>query len=260
MRSIGSVAARRVASAALLALAGCQMGRDGFASPVAAYWRLGLKGDVVVTAASQPGTGTKVDLDDDLGVDGEDKWTGRLDVGAGKHRFGLEYLPLRMSGSNTLGKDIVYHGSTYRAGERVFTDLDLTTYALRWDYAVSQQKRTADVMRLGLGAWWWKYGSQVKGSVSGNDERRTFSHLYPGVNGQWVLDLSKGVTLDLSGALAATSADRTIWDVSAGISYMTSDALRATIGYRILTWDYDESTNDGDFALTGPFAAFTLRF
>ena len=257
---------RRGVSLAAIALAtiGCKNSsqdlEDVSITPSASYWKPDVSGDFDITAASIPGTATETRLDEDLGLDGDDQWTARVDVQAGKHRVGLEYLPLQLSGSTITEDDFIFHGATYPVGDHVRSDVGLTTWIARYDYQVWSTETTADSIRIGLDGWLWDFDARVKGSPSGNDEHRHFSHFYPGVHGELTFDASHGLTLTLFGSYATTSIDTRLWDVNGSLAYTIADKASISLGYRWITWDFNESSNDGDFDLRGPFVGLALHF
>jgi len=234
--------------------------KDVSITPSATYWKPEVTGDMAITAGSKPGTATETRLDEDLGLDGDYQWTARLDVQAGKHRIGVEYLPIQLSGSTLSNDDFTFHGATYPAGDKISSDLGLTTWIARYDYQITANKKTADSLRIGIDGWLWDFDSQVKGTPSGNDESRHFSHFYPGVHGELTFDAGHNLTTTLFGSYATTSLDTRLWDLSASLAYTISDKAFISLGYRWITWDFNESTNDGDFALRGPYVGLALRF
>lgn len=249
---------------ASLALAGCNMNsRDFKGLTVAAtgsYWRSEVKGDVKAGGPSPSGANRKVDVRRDMGVDDNDQWTGRLDVALDKHRIGVEYLPLQFSGSDPNDQPFVFQGQTYPAGDGITSDLDLKTWVGRWDYAVSQSRKKADAVHVGLDAWWWSFDAHVRGNPSGNDERRSYTKLYPGFHTDTTLEMSKQFTADFNVALAGLDLDRFIYDLGASASYRISDVMSLGAGYRWLRFDVDEGNDRVDLTVRGPYAVFTLRF
>jgi hypothetical protein len=245
-----------------LALAGCaSMGEDAHVGATITWWKPDTNGTMQITAASQPGSSTQVRLDDDLGLGGDNQFLGALDLEMGRHRIGLEYEPLHFDSTETLGRPITFHGATYPTGDRVRTDLDLVTWGASWSYRLSEPKQdSANALWLGVGAWWWDFEAELVGLTSGNAEHRDFSHVYPGVTGEWTFDLWRGVLLDLSGTYCLNALDSRIWDVAGGFAYAFRSGARIDVGYRHQRWDFNESTNDADFALMGPYASFTMRF
>lgn len=249
------------------AAAGCSMPslslpklpRDSTFEIAAKYWQAEPNGHVDVEAGSQPATSTHAGLSSGLELDGDDQllWSAALDLG--EHRFSAEYLPLAFSGSGATN-GFTFHGAAFPAGDNVSTDFNLETWVLKWDYALSKQKKTADAFRVGLGAWWWNFDLDTRGTPSGNAESREFSRIYPGVHALLTMELGESATLDLAGALAANSYHRRLYDWSAELHYPVSDYVFLGLGYRWLIWDFNETTNDGDFDFTGPLGSLTIRF
>ncbi len=255
------------AGAIALSAAGCSLPnlslpdlpRDSTFSFETQYWMAEPGGHVDVEAGSAPGTSTHARLERDLELDDDEQLLYQATLDLGEHRISAEYLPLSFSGGGTTS-GFTYHGAVFPNGDAVSSDLDLETWVLKWDYALSQQKRTEDAFRLGLGAWWWNFDQQVRGSPSGNFESREFSRIYPGVHALMTMELGEGSTLDLAGALAANNYHRRMYDWSATLHYPVSDIVRLGIGYRWLIWDFNETTNDGDFHFAGPLGSLQLRF
>ncbi|MBL8843009.1 MAG: hypothetical protein JNL90_15935 [Planctomycetes bacterium] len=226
----------------------------------ARYWQAKPDGHVDIEAGAQPVTSTHAGLSDQLGLDTEREllWSASIDLG--EHRFGAEYLPLGFGGSKSITRGFTFHGTPFPKGEDVSTDFDLETWVFKWDYALSKEKRTADAFRVGLGAWWWNLDIDVKGQPSGARESREWSRIYPGVHLQQTMALGDGARLEIFGALAANSYHRRLYDLGADLTYAVSDAIALGVGYRWMIWDFNETTNDGDFDFSGPLANLTVRF
>jgi hypothetical protein len=224
------------------------------------YWFAEPNGHVEVEAGSAPATGSNAHLEHRLGIEEDEQilWSGHLAFG--DHRIGVEYLPLSFGGSETTSRNFVFQGTPFPAGDNISTDFDLETWVLKWDYAVEKQKRTADAFRIGLGAWWWTLDQHVVGKLSGGDESREFSHIYPGVHTLITMEIGEDAILDHSGAIAGTSANRRLYDWSATVGYPVSDYFVIGGGYRWMIWDFNETNNDGDFDFKGPFGSATIRF
>ena len=252
----------RVAGIAILvAISACSSPSPGGASldVSASWWELEADGDVKVGAGTSD-TGTRAEIDDDLGITRDETWSGRIDVTNGPNRIGIEYLPLELGGDAIVSDSFLFHGSRYEAGEHVSTDLALETWVLKWDYSASTSRRSEDAFRVGAGLWWWSMDAQVKSNSTGTDERRSFSKLYPGIHGTAVFDLGHGLLGELAGSIALNGADRRIYDLGGSVGYRVSDAIKLSLGYRWMKWDVDEGSTELDFSLRGPLAALTLRF
>jgi len=256
----GSIRRSGAPALALLALAACKsMPRDLAVTATGSYWMPEPDGHVTIGAGSQPGSATHADLEHDLGIDDDAQWTGRVDASFGKHRFGVEYLPFDLGGSGVTG-GFTFQGAAYPAGDAISSDLELTTWVARWDYQLESRKRTEDSLRIGLDAWWWGFDSRVRGIVSGNDEARSFTRLYPGAHVDLRFDLNRGLLLDVAAAVAGTGYHRHLLDLSGALGWRFSDSGHLAAGYRWIEWDFDHGNDHGNFGLLGPFAALTFRF
>ncbi len=226
----------------------------------AAAWQAAPDGHLFVTAGSKPGTATTMELEDHLGLEEATQLDWHADVDFGDHRITFEHLPLSFAGDSVVDDAFIFHGATYPVGDRVVTAFDLDTFILRWDARCWSSDATRSSAHVGLGAWWWRYAMQVEGSPSGNDEVRQFSHLYPGVHGDLTWDAGSGLLLALDGAFAGTGTSRTLYDLSGSLIWEIGDHVGVAAGYRFMRWDFNESTNDGDFDLRGPWLGLTFRF
>lgn len=241
-------------------LAGCGMNaKDLSVTAAGSYWKPEVNGDMQVLAGSNDGTGGTVDVDD-LGLDGDYNWTARVDVSLDQQRLGLEYLPLEFEGEGIAGTSYQFHGRTFGLGDFIEGELQLETWILRWDWLLESRRNTADAFRIGLNVWWWNYDMRVHDATTGVDASREFSHVYPGVHAQTTFDLNGGLTFDLMGSAAMTSVSRQIFDVDGALGWQYSDAGKLLLGYRWLQFDYNETTNDGDFDFRGPYLKLTFGF
>lgn len=236
-------------------------GREGtqFDATVS-YWRPEPHGDVEISAGDQPGTASKASLSNDLSLSDDDQWLGRLNVAMGKHRFGLEYLPIKLHDDGPVDIPFTFQGATYPTGDFVTTDLDLKTWALRWDFLLQSERKSQNALRGGLGVWYWSFDAQVKGANSGNNEERSFSHIYPGVQGNWVSEFGESFIATLDGAYALNSLDNRLFDLSFDVAYPVSDHGKLRVGYRYMTWDFEHGGDEGDFNLRGPYVGLSFSF
>lgn len=112
---------------------------DEIVSLKAGYMTLSPSGEI---ASEIGGVGSKVDLEDDLGVDDSDNMTAEAAFSLGNFTLTAGYLPLSFEGDSTLSRTIVFDGQIYRSGSRVASSVDmdildigLTYYFLNLDDA-----------------------------------------------------------------------------------------------------------------------------
>jgi hypothetical protein len=225
------------------------------------YWHPAISGEVLITAGGRPGSGSRVDTQDDLSLDDGDGFEVGASVGYGRHRVFLAYESDSFSGSSVLDRTIVYRGATYPAGEHVDSDLELTFWKLGYDYAFvgDPTAKSGLTMRGGVAAWLWDYDGRLQGNDSGIDESRTFSHVLPvatlAAEGSFGLFHVAGRA---SGGLLAT--DRYVVDLEAAVGVTLWSTLSIDVGYRWMNFAFHETTNEADLTLYGPFAGISLAF
>jgi len=225
------------------------------------YWHPAIKGEVLITRGGEPGSGSRVDTQDDLDLCDASAWEVGVSVGYRRHRVSLSYEWIPFSGSSQLDRPIVYRGVTYPKGEHVDSTIDLTFWKLGYDYAFvgDPQAKSGLTMRGGLAAWLWDYDGRLQGVDSGIDESRTFSHVLP------VATLAAQDAFGVfhvagraSGGLLAS--DRYVVDLEASVGVTLWKTLSLDVGYRWMNFAFHETTNEADWTLYGPFAGISLAF
>ncbi len=225
------------------------------------YWHPAITGEILITLGGEPGSGSRVDTQDDLDLDAADAFEVGLSVGYRRHRAFLSYEWIPFSGSSILDRPIVYHGVTYPKGEHVESDVELTFWKLGYDYAFvgDPQAKSGLTMRGGLAAWLWDYDGRLQGTDSGIDESRTFSHVLPvatiAAEGAFGVFHVAGRA---SGGLLAS--DRYVVDLEASVGVTLWKTLSLDVGYRWMNFAFHETTNEADLTLYGPFAGISLAF
>jgi hypothetical protein len=85
--------------------------------------------------------GSQIDVKRDLGV--VDKRMSALDLvlrPASRHKFRLQYLPIKYEASSTVNQDIIFNGIRYRLGLPVNSMLDWKTYSLGYEFDFVEKK------------------------------------------------------------------------------------------------------------------------
>lgn len=225
------------------------------------YWHPAIEGEVLITRGGEPGSGSRVDVQDDLDLCDGSAWEVGVSVGYGRHRVFLSYEWVSFCGDSTLDRPIVYRGTTYPAGEHVETDLDLTFWKLGYDYAFVGDPRASAglVVRGGVAGWLWDYDGRLRGTDSDLDESRSFSHVLPvatlAAEGAFGVFHVAGRA---SGGLVAS--DRYVVDLEASVGVTLWKTLSLDVGYRWMNFSFHETTNEADLTLYGPFAGISIAF
>ena len=221
------------------------------------WWRAGACGSMFITRGGEPGSAQTLNLCDDLDLERGNAWLVGIDVRLDRHRARFAYEDLSFSGTNVLDRSRVYHGVTYPAGERVESDLSLRLFEAGYEYQVVGGDRTN--VWAGLSGWVWTFDSQLKGTTSGLDESRGFTHILP------VATLSaqeRFGAFALSGAVRGGMIDTDRWalDLEAGVAWRPVQGLVLTLGWRRLQFDFHETTNVADLVFSGPFLGLSASF
>lgn len=247
---------RCVAVGAALLLAGCA-GTTGVpdAHVGAAFFPAAIDGNVTITQGGLPGSGSRIDVQDDLALDGDSLGQLSLRLDDGPLRFRLDWLPFDFSGETRLDRDVVFHGRTFPSGARVESDLSLET----WAGGIDAPLVAGDdfELRAGGGVYWWTLDMKVK-ETGGASESRQFSRLLPAATLSSHGALGGGFGLGFDGAFATIDKGRRLLDVAADVDWEL-DRFRAAFGWRWLRYWLNEDTNTGQLDLHGPTLELTLR-
>ena len=258
-------AAAGVASALASLLAPACSFDQGFASDGeidfsvrGAWFPTDLSGDVKITAGGVQGTGSRIEMNDDLDIDGEDHGLPAFDLYAGGLRAGVEWLPFSFEGRTTLDQSLVFHGTGFPAGNRVASELDLETWKFRVDGALIDDPGFE--LRAGVVAYWWNFELDLADIDAGVRDSREFSRLLPGVTLSGSFSIVRKCSVGFDAAFATIDEGRQLWDLAALARYDGGGGTWFDAGYRFLRYELNEDTNVGTLDLQGPFLGFTCRF
>lgn len=223
----------------------------------ARIWRPSPSGDFLITKGGRAGSGTKIDVADDLDLRTGNAPSVQAEVARGPHRGYLTYEPLTWHGSSTLDRAVVFRRVRYPAGDHVRTDLTMNFVTGGYDYAVVDAPESS--LRAGLAARVWTFEASLDGSPSGGDTRRVFTHGMPLLTlvgerrfGTWraAADVAFGVL----------SSDRLLLDADLCVGVRLAEGLTLDAGYRLWKMRFHETTNRADLGAGGPFLEMELRF
>jgi len=242
----------------VLGLAACAVHEPLRGSLEGRIFSAAIAGDVTITQGGAPGSGTRLDLRDDLDLDGSTTLELAGDVELAGVRAGLAWLPLSFDGAETLDRAETFHGTTFPAGSRVKSELDLPTWRLRVDAPLLDDGRGA--LRAGLGAYWWTLDMELRDVDTGVSDSREFSRLLPAVTISSSWRVSRGVTAGFDAAFAAIDEGRRLWDFDATARCSVHRGLTVHAGFRFRRYELQEDTNDGVIDLFGPLVGMQWRF
>jgi hypothetical protein len=99
----------------------------------AAFWN--ATPDIIISSESLGIPGDDVDLIADLGIEKKQLPELRLVLRPGrKHKFRLNYIPIRYEASSVVNREFVFNGQRFRIGLPVNTTADLTTIRAGYEY------------------------------------------------------------------------------------------------------------------------------
>jgi hypothetical protein len=238
-------------------LAWAQVGEDYNIELEGRYWKPRL--DATVKVVSN-GIGSEINLVDDLGFDEhQDVFEGRLQIKfARKHKFNLEYIPLKSDADKVLTQAIQFNGQTYTAGTRVQSSLDLKLFKGGYEYDFLAGRLgflggTLDVLVVSA-------NMELKAPDLAIDQKEDKTVPLPliGLAGRiypirWVNLTARVSGLPLGGY-------GYIVDAEASLSINPIKYVGISGGYRYFDTNLKYNDNFLDYKLDGPFLALDIRF
>jgi hypothetical protein len=208
------------------------------------------------------GIGADVNLVNDLGFEERKNFfEGRLQIKfAKKHKFNLEYIPLKWDADKVLTQTIQINGQTYTAGTRVQSSLDLKFFKGGYEYDFLAGG--AGFLGMTLDVLVADASTQVKAPdlvpIIDVKENRTVPIPMIGLIGRvypikWV-----NLTAKASGLPAGDYGY--VFDAEASLNINPIKYLGISGGYRYFIVDVKYNDNSFYYRLDGPFVGLTLRF
>ena len=208
------------------------------------------------------GIGTDVKFVNDLGFDEwKNFFDGRLQIKfARKHKFNLEYIPLKWDGDKVLTQTIQFSGQTYVVGTRVQSSLDLKLFKGGYEYDFLAGRfgflgGTLDVLVVNA-------SMQLRAPdvvpIIDQKEDKTLPIPMIGLIGRvypirWV-----NLTAKASGIPAGSYGY--VFDGEASLNINPINYLGISGGYRYFVINAKYNDNSLDYRLDGPFVGLSLRF
>jgi hypothetical protein len=220
-------------------------------------WNVKLDSTVKIV---QSGIGTDVNLVSDLGFDERKNFfEGRLQVKfARKHKFNLEYIPLKWDADKVITRTVEFNGQTYTAGTRVQSSVDFKFFKGGYEYdflagSLGFLGGTLDVLAVNATV-------QLAAPALAIDlkEDKTIPIPMIGLVGRvypikWV-----NLTAKASGLPAGDYGY--VFDGEASLNINPIKYLGISGGYRYFMVKVKYNDNSLDYRLDGPFVGLTLRF
>lgn len=252
--------AGRLVIAAALVLAGFGAAQAQVVDIEGRYWFADLDAATRVESDSIPGT--RIDLDRDLGMDGDNLPEIRLGIGTGLNsRFRLAYTHGEFEGARTLERGIEFAGTTFAATSRVESELELHYGRIGWAWqfiAVPGIFKIGPLFELkGL-----VVDASLRGRGAGSDvrESQVLAMAFPTVGAMANLTPLRWLEVfaEISGIPFGDLGH--VVDAEAGVRIIPFPLLSVSAGYRVLDARIEIDDDLADLTLSGPFLGASLRF
>lgn len=225
------------------------------------YWFPELDGDVTVDKGGV--LGTKIDFEDDLGMDNEDYPIVEAFVGFGDHHFSVSAMQVDYSGSETLTGQIVFKGEIYAISENVKSSLKYDMVDAEYQYDIIDLENILAGFSVGvIGKVKWVDGEvEIKSTTTPTlSKKETFAAPIPMVG----VGVHVGLIADiLEARVKATCigySGNTLYDIMGDISFTPFPFVDIHGGYRIIHLDIDVDDVELNYDMSGPYAAVTVSF
>ena len=207
--------------------------------------------------------GTRIDFKRDLGLTDQSFPEIQVVLHPGRrHKFRLQYIPIRFDSTGTPARDLVFNGRLYRAGLPIASRLDWKTYRVGYEYDVIARPRGF----VGIIA-------EVKHTIvdarlqnAGADENSRQAMPVPALGG--ITRFYPHPRLSLTGeATYFAVPDRpdghyggSILDIDAYATWNVSRRVAAQAGFRDIDIHHLGEWNTATFTLKGAHAGLVVRF
>jgi hypothetical protein len=222
------------------------------------YWFPAFSGNVKVDAAGL--TGTKVNFENDLGVEEESYPVVEAFIGAGNHHLSAAYYKADYSGSAVLTRDINFNGITFPVGALTASKLEYNAYDVMYWYDIIDLENFLAGGSLGIVGRVEVFDGEVGIQTTGLDEKVDFTAPIP----QLGLNFHVGILADiLELRLLGTGmaiGGGTVFDGLAELSLTPIPFIDIHGGYRAFIIDAEFDDVEFDYDTSGPYVALTLSF
>lgn len=223
------------------------------------YWFTTLDASIRIDGIFE---GTRVDFEDDLGLDTEGLPELRVTLGLGPlGRLRAAYTRALFEGTERLDRTIVFDDTVFAATTRVESELELHYARLGW---IWQFPLVPGILRIGpmveLKGFLADVSIETRDVTPRVRESADLGFVLPTVGAALDFTPHRAVHVfaEASG-LPAGSLGHMV-DAEAGIRVVPIRFLSFSAGYRIFDINVEEDDDFGKFRLAGPFVGASLRF
>jgi hypothetical protein len=215
------------------------------------YWRPVLEGDLRAEDDDVAPAASRIDVEEDLGIDSGDVSIAGIELVSGNHRLSFEAARLRFEGDETLRRTVVFRDTVFPVNVAVKSDVDLELFTGGYDYRVLRP--TGFDLWIGPKAYVVRFDGSIEGRATGLalEESRRFVSGAPALSASVEARFGP-VRLVGSAAAGHLPLDVTVIDLHAAAGLRLLKAIELDVGYRWLELDIDMDENDADLTLHGP--------
>jgi hypothetical protein len=244
-----------IALAAVLILAGHSVAIAQIVDIEGRYWFADLDASAKVKSGSVPGT--RIDFDNELGVENENLPELRLTFSTGLNsKIRLAYLHGDFEGDRTIERSFQFAGKTFTANSRVESEMELHYGRIGWTW---QFPLVPGVFRIG--PLIELKGLVVDASVRSSSIRESelIPMAFPTVGGMLNVSIK---SLDLFAEVSGLPFGELghIVDAEAGVRFVPIRFFTLSAGYRFFDVRVGKDDNFAKLNLSGPFVGASLRF
>lgn len=225
-----------------------------------------LSGETLIPAGGRPGSGTRVDVPNDLGVDrGEGTSVSFQAAILENHRLDADYLLFSPTAVKKATKTFIFHNQTYRAGTDLETRIDFNWIRLLYGYRVLDAASWQLFSRIGV-----HYvrcaqtlnGESKEGGLTSNS--RSLDGTYPvlGLQLQYALPYGFDLGMELEGIHLITRGYLSMSRLTAQWTIHPDIVLSLTGFNRLVHYeeDYQRLNNEWFYSLSGWSAGISFSF
>ena len=206
-------------------------------------------------------SGTKVDLDEDLGFDESEGWQGEAALSFGSFRLAGSYLPLSFSGDGTLSNEVTFNGQSFVANTDVESDIDIDFYDIALAWHVINIDDLPVRFQLGPEISVKVVDADVSMVAAGGTPREDESVLIPVPTIGLRSRIALSDYIGLVGRVGYVEyARNSLLDADAQIEFSPVPFVGIYAGYRYLDMNVDESGVSIDAKLDGFYGGVMIRF
>lgn len=251
---------KTIALAAFIILLEHQVAVAQFIEIEGRYWFADLDASAKVKTGSVPGT--RIDLDNDLGVDSENLPELRLTISTGLNsKIRLAYLHGDFEGDRTIERSFQFAGTTFTANSRVESEMELHYGRIGWAW---QFIAVPGIFKIGpmveLKGLVIDASLRSRGTGPNIHESKLLPMAFPTVGA--MVNVTPVKSLDLFAEVSGVPFGDLghVVDAEAGLRFIPIRFLSLSAGYRVFDFRVGKDDNFAKLNLSGPFIGASVRF